>query len=84
MTDFRKKLQTVVDPRLSSTVVSWDLEVITWGLIMCPLFLRRLQQGKILSPVVFSISLGAMYLGMFFHVLYFGIFFWWTVLKEGG
>ena len=42
---------------------------------MCPLFLRRLQQGKILSPVVFSISLGAMYLGMFFHVLYFGIFF---------
>ena len=30
MTDFRKKLQTVVDPRLSSTVVSWDLEVITW------------------------------------------------------
>ena len=32
MTDFRKKLQTVVDPRLSSTVVSWDLEGITWGI----------------------------------------------------
>ena len=31
MTDFRKKLQTDVYPRLSSTVVSWDLEVITWG-----------------------------------------------------
>ena len=31
MTDFRKKLETGVDPRLSSTVVSWDLEVITWG-----------------------------------------------------
>ena len=29
MTDFRKKLQTVVDPRLSSTVISLDLEVIT-------------------------------------------------------
>ena len=29
MTDFREKLQTVVDPRLSSTVISFDLEVIT-------------------------------------------------------
>ena len=44
-------------------------------LMKLPLFLRRLRQGKIFSPVVFSISLGAMYLGMFFHVLYFGIFF---------
>ena len=29
MPDFRKKLQTVVDPRMSSTVASCDLEVIT-------------------------------------------------------
>jgi len=45
-------------------------------LIMWPLFLIRLRQGKILSTVVFSISLGAMYFGMIFHILYFGIFFW--------
>lgn len=32
MTDFRKKLETGVDSRLSSTVISWDLEVITWGI----------------------------------------------------
>ena len=44
-------------------------------LIKWPLFLSRLRPGKILSPVVFSISLGAMYFGMFFRVLYFGIFF---------
>ena len=37
-------------------------------LIKCPLFLSRLRQGKLLSPVVFSISLGATYFGMFFQV----------------
>ena len=51
-------------------------------LIKWPLFLSRLRPGKILSPVVFSISLGAMYLGMFFHVLYFGELFWRRVVSH--
>ena len=29
LTDFREKLETGVDPRLSSTVASWDV-FITW------------------------------------------------------
>ena len=31
LTDFREKLETGVDPRLSSTVASWDV-FITWGI----------------------------------------------------
>ena len=31
LTDFREKLETGVDPRLISTVASWDV-FITWGI----------------------------------------------------
>ena len=32
ITDCRKKLQTIVDLRMSSIVASCDLKVITWGI----------------------------------------------------
>ena len=83
LTDFCKKVETDVDPRLRSNVAYSDLHVGEGGylrnkstkLIMCPLFLRRLRQEKILSPIVFSIFLGPTYFRIFFHLLYFGIFF---------
>ena len=83
LTYFCKKMETDVDPRLSSTVAYSDLHGgegdylrnKSTKLIMSPLFLSRLRQEKILSPIVFSIFWGPTYFRIFFHVLYFGIFF---------
>ena len=40
-----------------------------------PSFPEKITARKDIVTGSFSISLGAMYLGMFSHVLYFGIFF---------